>query len=484
MPQTVDGVVPDYVRCAYCHGLLNNACLITNCGCRICEHHLVAELFDGGIEKIECPGKTEDCNYIIKGEWIPDKATRRTVLGLKIVCPNHDSDGTACDHTCLFRDLNDHFKICPYSALKCRHCGMEFPRRRLNDHEGTCPQKVIECNFCKKSLFLSQLQNHLDWKSSEACRSHRWDCPYCKKSSLSYEELQQHKDECEKWPQMCEFHLVGCSYMGDDMKAHMKSNVSEHQTLLLKTVLKEKEVLLRENEELRAENVALNKKCSAMRESTEKLKKDFDSRFKKMSHVQRVLANCRERQLDVEKMVEKYGSIDSIIQRLDSRSSVGNLEGNMPQSGSFLWRIENFHARREAADQGQALSILSQPFLTEPYGYKMCCRLYPNGDGSGKGTHLSLFIVIMKSEYDSILRWPFNRRVTFKLMDQSENANHLSETFSPDQRSNSFKRPADEMNVASGCPRFIALTQLESSGSHYLRDDTIFIQVTIEKPPR
>lgn len=50
-------------------------------------------------------------------------------------------------------------------------------------------------------------------------------------------------------------------------------------------------------------------------------------------------------------------------------------------------------------------------FYTARYGFKVCMRLYLNGDGVGKGTHISLFFVIMKGEYDPILSWPFRHKV-------------------------------------------------------------------------
>lgn len=59
-------------------------------------------------------------------------------------------------------------------------------------------------------------------------------------------------------------------------------------------------------------------------------------------------------------------------------------------------------------------------------GYKMCARLYPKGDGIGSGSHVSLFFVIMKGQFDPILSWPFSKKVTLKLLDQSGRANHLS----------------------------------------------------------
>lgn len=51
-------------------------------------------------------------------------------------------------------------------------------------------------------------------------------------------------------------------------------------------------------------------------------------------------------------------------------------------------------------------------FYTSKYGYKMCLRIYLNGDGTGRGTHLSLFFVVMRGHSDALLKWPFNQKVT------------------------------------------------------------------------
>jgi len=46
----------------------------------------------------------------------------------------------------------------------------------------------------------------------------------------------------------------------------------------------------------------------------------------------------------------------------------------------------------------------------------MCIRAYLNGDGSGYKTHLSLFFVVMKGEYDALLKWPFDCKVSMILV--------------------------------------------------------------------
>ena len=54
----------------------------------------------------------------------------------------------------------------------------------------------------------------------------------------------------------------------------------------------------------------------------------------------------------------------------------------------------------------------SPGFYTLPGGYKMCLCVYPNGNGMGKGTHLSCFTYLMPGEYDDTLEWPLRGKIT------------------------------------------------------------------------
>ena len=109
----------------------------------------------------------------------------------------------------------------------------------------------------------------------------------------------------------------------------------------------------------------------------------------------------------------------------------------------------------------------------------MCARIYLNGDGMGKGSHISLFFVVMRSPYDALLRWPFRQKVTLMLLDQNQR-DHVVEAFRPDPSSSSFKRPTSDMNIASGCPLFMPLSQLDSQSHAYVKEDSIFIKVVVD----
>ena len=53
-------------------------------------------------------------------------------------------------------------------------------------------------------------------------------------------------------------------------------------------------------------------------------------------------------------------------------------------TGTLVWKIRDYDRRRREAISGKTLSLYSQPFYTSRYGYKMCARVYLNGDGMGK----------------------------------------------------------------------------------------------------
>lgn len=80
-------------------------------------------------------------------------------------------------------------------------------------------------------------------------------------------------------------------------------------------------------------------------------------------------------------------------------------------NGTLIWKIRDYKRRKQEAVAAKTLSLYSQPFYTGYFGYKMCARIYLNGDGMGKGTHLSLFFVVMRGEYDALLPWPFKQKV-------------------------------------------------------------------------
>ena len=123
-------------------------------------------------------------------------------------------------------------------------------------------------------------------------------------------------------------------------------------------------------------------------------------------------------------------------------------------NGILIWKIPDIRRRYRDAVDRRTISLYSPPFYTSPHGYRMCIRTYLNGDGIGKGTHISLFFVIMRSEQDNLLPWPFKQSVRFTLVNQKNQTASITEAFVPDVNSPSFQKPENDMNIASGFPKF------------------------------
>ena len=61
------------------------------------------------------------------------------------------------------------------------------------------------------------------------------------------------------------------------------------------------------------------------------------------------------------------------------------------------------------------LSLFSPSFYSYPGGYKMRLKVFPGGYSSGHYTHLSIFVSVLRGEYDDNLQWPFKGDILIEL---------------------------------------------------------------------
>lgn len=151
------------------------------------------------------------------------------------------------------------------------------------------------------------------------------------------------------------------------------------------------------------------------------------------------------------------------------------------ESPVFVWKITAFSEILRQAKNGRNNKMDSEPFYTGRYGYKLKLSVNPNGDGSGKNTHLSAFVIVMKGEYDAVLSWPFHQRVTFTLIDQQDSTDQREDIvmhFRANPKLENFAKPTAEENPGRGYARFVSHERLRSR--RYLVDDTLFIRVDVD----
>ena len=68
----------------------------------------------------------------------------------------------------------------------------------------------------------------------------------------------------------------------------------------------------------------------------------------------------------------------------------------------------------------------SPHFYTHPNGYKMCLGVFANSIDKSKGTYVSVFVHLMRGQFDDQLKWPFRGNVTINMMNQEEDTNHVT----------------------------------------------------------
>ena len=126
---------------------------------------------------------------------------------------------------------------------------------------------------------------------------------------------------------------------------------------------------------------------------------------------------------------------------------------------------------------------ISPPFYTHKNGYKMRLEANPNGDGDGKGTHLSIFARLLKGENDFNLKWPMNIDLTIELINWRKNDSHIFHVIrfanaisGARNQVTGSKKKADS---AWGIHQFCAHSTLYSAtrSVQYIEDDCIRLRV-------
>ena len=203
--------------------------------------------------------------------------------------------------------------------------------------------------------------------------------------------------------------------------------------------------------------------------------------------IQRELTqNGREDNLKIQESISKLHTsfanmqlaFDSVLEEMIEWKALA--VSNSPfRNGKLTWRISNVRKRLEEAQFGRKVKIFSQPFYTKPDGYKMCLITYLNGCGVGEGTHLSVFFAIMKGEYDPLLQWPFEDRISLTLVDQDKK-DDITHSFNAAGQNNPFSGPAagHELSLFSGFAKFAPVSIL--SDPKYVKDDVMFIRATVD----
>jgi len=338
----------------------------------------------------------------------------------------------------------------------------------LNAYQEHLDQEHVyyPCHLCGKNFSSSQTMT--DHQTNE-CSKLFESCPLaplCGEGMILKSEFEKHLLS-EKHQEAINLVLLG--------KQNIQESVEQDQTMEATTVNDQLE------QEVSVKLSDLADKVQKLNDDTVQLSRDF-VKLNELSQLSvQEVNNFQVAINDKNSIMNSLQPKQEVIQKEIEQVKL-SLEENQHVStdGTLTWRVDRVAERMADAQSDRQPSIYSPIFYSGPTGYKMRTRLYLHGDGNARRTHMSLFFLIMKGEYDALLPWPFGYKVTFCLFDQTGNNRHIIDSFRPDVKSNSFQRPKTDANIASGIPKFFPLPMIQQDDNAYVREDTLFLKIVVD----
>ena len=139
--------------------------------------------------------------------------------------------------------------------------------------------------------------------------------------------------------------------------------------------------------------------------------------------------------------------------------------------------VKDFSKKKEANEEWYSL-----PFYTHNRGYKFHLIVYPNGNGTGRQSHLSIDSQLVRGKFDNELEWPFEGDIRVELLNWREDKNHHSKTIEYTKLIDpKFSRVTTHFKTATsiGDDHFISHTDLVSTKTEYLCDDYLKLRVSV-----
>ena len=134
---------------------------------------------------------------------------------------------------------------------------------------------------------------------------------------------------------------------------------------------------------------------------------------------------------------------------------------------SMTFQLTEYRNKRENNEE-----FISPSFYTVS-GHHIAIRVYANGNGTSKGTHVSVFVFFQEGKYDAHLKWPFVGKVTITLLNQTDDNNHYEKIIDILERDRLKPTISNHLR----CSQYISHSELE--GKPYLKDDTLYFRVSL-----
>ena len=482
---------PDHLQtgCLVCLCVLKEPYLVDCCGnsfCRTC------------IEPIKSDNKPCPLCNVQFTTCIHDKRLQRTLNELQVYCCHKVAGcewvgelGSLPQHLNVKpQDEGDRLSGCQLTSMTCAFCSDDIQRMDLKEHEeNKCSKRPYSCEYCEdyESAFQDVTANH--WP---VCSSRPVPCPNECGASPKLGSLHDHiENECPLQIIDCAFKYSGCiermprqdmpNHITQSLALHMSLQATSHQQELKKLNSRISELVELQNQsaaeisELRITNQLLQEKLDQERKnrvetSGQEIKRALEQRLK--GRLGALRGEIRKAQNDAKQEFTKQIKSEMaetkwvIIKHIESKMAVVHDHvGVVPFSFTML----DFEQKKSSNS-----SWYSPPFYTHPRGYTMCLRVEANGWRDVRNSHVSVFLYMMRGEYDESLKWPFRGDITVQLLSQVGDGEHYDKVIDVTERANDkqFERvvSGERSSTGWGFSKFICHSDLLPT---YLKDNCL-----------
>lgn len=393
-------------ECSICLQVLSQPRMVNCCGNRFCAGCI------GRVEEARrpCPLCTQPFMSVA------DKQLERAIKSFHVFC-RHREEG--CEWRGELGQLENHLNPpvtqssgpanslqgCPYQSVKCDQCDSNVKRHMMEGHLSecfvACKYSSLGCNHtCSKDMLQRHMDESIDYhlslvadqmtrSSHELTRKLRSEVQVLKK--VLQRSKRRHPKEITGIQLALLCIIVAVMFMAG-LYFGRSSNIQKDQGT--------------------TDLASLDKTISQIIALTNR------------DHEELVSAKKQLNQLKAESHGELTKGLPFNLDDLKSEVQYNSEQIDFPVLPVTL-KVTNF---RELKTNGDAW--LSMPFYTTPKGYKMRLVVYPDGHGSGAGTHLSLYLHVMRGRCDENLNWPLNGHFTVSVLNQNDYREYVSQVIS------------------------------------------------------
>lgn len=349
----------------------------------------------------------------------------REIRQLMVYCPRRNA---GCQWAGRVSALDSHADDdCDFIPVGCRwNCGAQVARKDLQEHEETtCPSRSWYVGIEDKNVRM--LADRVEGLSAENASLRQGLAEVVAKVSA----LESERERLRRGLDEMRAHGEHVSEMKATVTELKRENGVLHMEIeQLKSQQREATDLPHRMEELRTFVTTLDQHLSSRLESVSTRLDDVSQRGEdsasQLDLLQRESGVFDRKQEIVDSDSSEQASINpSPTEGVSSISPVPNsFQGTVcTTESSYLTPFEFVvdqckRRRRSNAD------YYSLPFLSHEDGYRLCVRVLLNGMGSGRGTHVSVYVYLMRGDNDGSLVWPFRGNVQIHLLNQISDTNN------------------------------------------------------------